>query len=266
MKTQRHKRKESFSVILVSNTGQRNRQFQVSQAVFCIFLVLLLLFCVVAGWMSYWFMAGYRKQTELRTRLSSQEQLVRELETENKTLNAEKLALAAEKETLNNEKQLLESELETLQADFAAKTKEAESAVAEIAAIQSADADSKFPPPRRYPYSGTSALISQYSQEQQYISLGTRITGNVIAAGDGVIISIGSDDTYPIIIEVEHIGNYKTRYMCRGQAALQQLEVGDQVQTNDILFTITEDNTQFDYQIFYKNELIDPLTVIDAKG
>ena len=42
MKRQGHKHKESFSILLLSNTGRGNRQFHISQSVFYVMVSLLL--------------------------------------------------------------------------------------------------------------------------------------------------------------------------------------------------------------------------------
>ena len=107
--------------------------------------------------------------------------------------------------------------------------------------------------------------MSSYSEEQPYLSISARSEGNVIAAGDGTVTSITSDDTYPQIIEISHASGHTTRYMCRQEAQLDAQE-GAQVLAGDTLLTITTDETQLDYQVIFDGEPIDPLTVIEAKG
>ena len=120
--------------------------------------------------------------------------------------------------------------------------------------------------PNGYPYMGTGGiLISPYSDAQPYMSINTHTDGEIVAGGDGTITSVSSDDTYPLIVEIQHADGYITRYLSN-EAAQTQLEENTQVKMGDTLFTITVDNTQFDYQIIYKNKPIDPLVVIEAKG
>lgn len=76
---------------------------------------------------------------------------------------------------------------------------------------------------------------------------------------------MGSDDTYPLIMEIEHGNGYRTRYMCLQNAEIKA-EEGSVVHTGDILITVTENDTQLDYQVIFKEQAIDPLTVIDAEG
>lgn len=240
MKRQRHKHKESFSLLLISNTGKTSRQFHVSPIIFRLFAVLMLLICVSLGWLSYEFSSSQKKEADLQEQLVSQAQLIQQLETE--------------KENLNNEKLVLTSENETLLQTVKENTEETNTEEADAPAL-----------PDRYPCTGSGILLSSYSQEQPYISIDTQAEGKIIAAGDGTILSVTSDNTYPIIIEIEHENGYKTRYMCRKNAELRA-EEGAQVFTGDILVNINTNNTQLDYQIIYENEPIDPLTIIEADG
>lgn len=240
MKRQRHKHKESFSLLLISNTGKTSRQFHVSPILFRLFAVLMLLICVSLGWLGYEFSASQKKETDLQEQIVSQAQLIQQLETE--------------KENLSNEKLVLTSENETLLQAVKENTEETTSEEADAPAL-----------PDRYPCTGSGILISSYSQEQPYISIDTQAEGKIIAAGDGTILSVTSDNTYPIIIEIEHENGYRTRYMCKKNAELRA-EEGSQVFTGDILVNINTNNTQLDYQIIYENEPIDPLTIIEAEG
>lgn len=249
MKRKGHKHKESFSLLLLSNSGRKNRQWHVSKAVFCLLSTLLLLICIavgVMGYMLYQVFSTDAKQEDLRAQLEEQKQLAEQLKAEN--------------EELSNAKQRLETELETYSQSADAGEEEAEEKTGE-----ETEADSESGIPRRYPSSGTSTLVSSYTEEQPYLSINTHEEGNIVATGDGTVTAVTSDDDYPVIVEVEHAKNYKTRYMCR-QAADVQATRGAQVEAGDILFTITTEDTQLDYQILFEDEPIDPLTVIEAQG
>lgn len=241
MKRQRHKHKESFSLLIISNTGKTSRHFHVSPVIFRLFTVLMLLMCIVLVWLGYQFSVSQRNETALNEQIVSQAQLIQQLETE--------------KENLNNEKFVLTSENETLLQAVKENTEE------------TADEETEETPslPNRYPCTGSGILVSSFSQEQPYISIDTQAEGKIIAAGDGTILSVTSDDTYPLIIEIEHVNGYRTRYMCRQNAELRA-EEGAEVLTGDILVNINTNNTQLDYQIIHENEPIDPLTIIEAEG
>lgn len=241
MARQRHKRKESFSVLIVPNTEGKSKQFHISRGSVRMIIGMLILVLLLAAGAIAWGLGDFGQQEALRRET---EQRIGELETERDNLAKEKEALVAEIETLQSE-----TETET--------APEEEETEAEPASDTSV--------PRRYPYTGISTVLSNYSAEQPYLSLNTDSDGNVVATGDGMVTVVDSDDTYAHIIEVEHNNGYKTRYMCRQEVQVQ-LQVGSQVQAGDILMTVLTDDTQLDYQVDFEGESIDPLTVFEAKG
>lgn len=244
MRPQRHTRKEFISILFVSNTGGKNREYHVSRPVFNLLryvpLLILTAFLILAG-MVY---LDQKELSTLRTQLDPYKKQIEQLETEQKKLSAENTRLADENKQLK-------------QKEEAAAAAETESQPEENP-YQNA--------PDGYPYTGTGGiLISAFSEQQPYMSINTHTEGEIVAAGDGTVLSVSSDDTYPLIVEVQHTDGYITRYASR-EAAQTQLEENTQVKTGDTLFVITVDNTQFDYQIIFEDEAIDPLMVIEAKG
>ena len=242
MKYQRHKRKETFSILLISNTDRHSRQFQISLFFIRLVLFLLLFLCVAAGWLVYWVSTTYKEQSSLRTQLNSQKELTQQLQTENKTLRQ------------TNE------QLKTAQAQKETNTKEN---IAKEAPTAEPEKDNSFS--SRYPTQGSSVLQSEYSAEHPCLTINTYTGCNIITAADGTVTAVSSDDTYKYIIEVQHADGYTTRYLCYQDAELKAAE-GTQVRVGDILLSINNDNTQIDYQIIYNGDPIDPLTLIDAKG
>ena len=244
MKRKGHKHKESFSILLISNTGRRNREVHISRNALR-FMIVLLLCIVVAlggtGWLFYYFTPNNDGQGNLQIQLNEQVQLVAQLEAENQVLSETNQTLEKENEEL---RQSAESE--------------------EQVSVEEVKDEEDLSIPRLYP-SSSSAVISFYTEEQPYLSINTHKEGNIIATGSGTVVEVTSDDTYTVIIEIEHKKGYKTRYMCRQEIELTA-SIGAQVEAGDTLFTVTEDDTQLDYQIIFGGEPIDPLTVIEAKG
>lgn len=253
MKRQRHKHKDSFSILLISHMGKSSRQLHVSTFIFRLLLFALFLFCCALAWLILQIPFSARQEQALRVRLSEQEKRIQQLE--------------AEKEALTQEKQTLEREKEFLQLAGKAGKEEEVSGFAQSPTDDMSTQDGTQDPafPGRSPSSQMGMLVSFYSQEQPYLSINTHREDNLIAAGDGVITAVRSDETWPLIIEVEHGNGYQTRYMCRQMAELQ-VEEDAQVKAGEILALITSDDTQLDYQVIFEGEPIDPLNVIDAKG
>ena len=255
MKRKGHNHKESFSILFISHAGQKNKQFNISQTasrvILFLLIFLLLIICGGAGllgWMLYHGEMLGNGQNDLRAQLETQTQLVQQLE--------------AEKESLNNEMQALVQENEELR-QTAEAAGEGAGEGEEIKEETEAASDAGIP--TRYPSSSTSSLVSNYSEDEPYLSISTHAEGNIVATGSGTVITVSSDDTYPVIVEVEHEKGYKTRYLCRQDADVKAVE-GARVEAGDTLFTIITDETQLDYQILFEEEAIDPLTVIEAKG
>lgn len=256
MKNQRHKRRESYSILLISNTGRTSRQFQLSTLAIRLLLIILLLTCTVAGLLTYTYSTAHKIQTKLRTQLAEQEQLV-------STLTAENTALKEEQQTLTEENEALKRESEQY-AEEARKAAEA-AAAATAAAEEEAEPEADPTYPSRYPSSGASVLSSSYSEEQPYLTITTYAESTIVAAGDGTVVTVASDDIYHHIIEIEHESGYRTRYLCRQEASVE-VEEGALVQAGDLLLTIIADDTKMDYQVLNADGPIDPLSVIDAKG
>lgn len=247
MSNQRHKRRESFSILLISNTDRSSRQFNVSLPAIRFLLVILLLLCTITGLLVYKVATNEKKFSDLRAQLQTQEELVAQLTAEKETLTSEKLALTEEVAQFQQE------------AASAEKTEENQEEEEE----EEPAPDPSYP--SRYPSIGSGVLLSSYSEEQPYIAITTYTGGTIVAAGDGTVVAVASDDIYHHIIEVEHGNGYKTRYLCHQEASLET-EEGAQVQAGDTLLTITADETVLDYQVLSEGAPIDPLSVIDARG
>lgn len=244
MEQKRHKRKEIFSVLMVSNTGKSIMKYRVSKLFIRLIAVFLFLLCAIAAGLSCWAVYVLGNQEALHKQIASGEQQALQLKEENERLGSEMTRLTAELETLRN------NEAQTTEGGEAAGETEQEG-------------DSSYP--NRFPSSGVALVISSYSPDQPYMSFGMQVEDSIIATEDGAVTAISSDDTYSYIIEIEHENGYETRYMCNQEAQLNVQE-GDQVLSGEALITVTLENTQLDYQVLLEGEPIDPINIIDAKG
>lgn len=257
MKNRRHKRKEFYSVLFVSNIDRRNRHFRIARSTLHLLFVLVLVIFAAVGWLGYQATVQIQYESglegELREQQLAEEQLVSEWEDE--------------KSNWTQEKQALEEELASVRQDLDAREQElqaiaqAEQEAAEAAEREAAEAIV----PTLYPSSGVGVLTATFSEEHPYISFTVEVGTDIIAAGGGTVTSVRSDDTYRHIIEIDHESGYTTYYLYRQDADLRVAE-GDQVQKGDALLSITSENTELDYEVLYGDELIDPLSIIAAKG
>lgn len=248
MKRQKHIHRDSFSILVISHIGREGRQFHISPSSVRFLFWALFVICAAVLWLIIQLPVSYRQNQDLKDQLATRDEAIRALEEEKQALSEEKQALARENEFL-----LLAGKSDTLaEASAPAGDEEEES-----------DSDPAIP--HLSPSSEMGMLMAAYTEDAPYISINTHTENNLIAAGDGTVSAITNDETYPLIIELEHGNGYKTRYMCRQMAELR-LEENTRVKAGDILAVITFDNTQLDYQVVFEDEPIDPLNVIDAKG
>lgn len=259
MKSRKHRRKESFSVLLISNTGHNSRHFHVTGSFLRLFTVFVLIVCTAFGWLMYEHWSAREitvsyvnasegdDHTELHDQIADQEKLIQQLEEEKDALDRR-----------NNE---LTTENKALLA--AAKTTKSTNAADTVEERSGPEDDPFFP--SLYPYSETGEVSVKYSDSHPYVSIDTQVEGDIVAAGSGTVSMIGSDDTYPLIIEVEHGNGYKTRYMFP-QHADPLCDEGNQVQAGTALVPVNTQNLQLDYQVIYDEKPIDPLIVFEAKG
>ncbi len=98
MKQQKHKRKETFSLLLVSNTGNDTKHSVLSLRTLRLIIVLMLLICATFAWTIFRSGTHFKSESELRQRLTTSEQQVKQLESEKETLSAQAAALAEENE------------------------------------------------------------------------------------------------------------------------------------------------------------------------
>lgn len=259
MRSRKHRHKESFSVLLISNTGQDNRHFHVSGLFMRLLTVFVLCMCAAFGWLMYEYLSDNEivgsyvnasedtTHAELLDQIAEQEKKIQRLEEEKDALDRRNNELTSEN------KALLAAAKDTNDSGTAKADTEDGTAAQELAFLS------------RYPYSETGEVIEKYSDEHPYISIDTGAEGSIVAAADGTIVTVGSDDTYPLIIEVEHENGYRTRYMML-QEAEPLLPEGSHVQSGDALIAVGAGNTQLDYQVVFQEKPIDPLIVFEAKG
>ena len=103
MKNQRHKRKEIYSVLMVSNTDGKSRQFQVSAFTLRLCAGLIVGLCLVIGWLIYQASVADGVRQVLRQEVAALKEQLQTLETEREDLTKDKLTLAAENEALRRQ-------------------------------------------------------------------------------------------------------------------------------------------------------------------
>ena len=243
MRNERHKRKETVSLILVSNIDNASKSCTFSVGAFRTLVglaVLLILVILVAGIYSGGVRlkaAGFEKQALEANRR------VLELEAETLALEEERTALQLELETLEMEKEIEEKEAEE-ERNLAATAKNLAAGI-----------------PRIYPSDGVGVLKKTFSEDHPYLSIAIPGGDNVVATGDGVILAVDYHDDYVHSIEIEHENGYVSRYFCDRNVTIN-VEAGEKVKAGEPLFAVTADQTQLHYQVLLEGEALNPFSVM----
>lgn len=233
---ERHKRKEIFSFILVSNMDNRSRQFSISAFTLRLIVGALILLAIGVGVIIYLFFARGYREGQLKSQIREEERKVI-------TLEQEIVKLTEESESLTARNQNLEQQIKELEQ------KEEEEKTPKTAY------------PKYYPLENPGELLGTFSQEEPYLAINVQKGNHVIATGDGVIRLLDYHDGYVHSIEIEHIDGYISRYLCNKNAEILVAE-GDTVKQRDYLFTVASDNTELHYQIIFNDELINPFQMM----
>lgn len=237
---ERHKRREIYSFILVSNMDNRSRQLSISAVKLKVLLTILLFLVLTIGVFLYLFFSRSSKEYILENKLQAQEQQLIKLEEEITRLTEYADTLSKEKEELQESKEI------TLPQENIEEVSSGENI------------------PKLYPLDGEGNTISTFTVEQPYLIIDILKGNNVIATGDGVVTLIDYDDNYTHSIEIDHGEGYISRYLCKQKVEIK-VEEGSQVKARDSVFAVVANNTQLYYQVMLNNEPLNPFQVMKGE-
>lgn len=237
---ERHKRKEIFSFILVSNMDNRSRQFSISALRLRVLLGILFLLLVGIGVVFYlFFERGYDKYQA--------EKKIKEKEAEIVKLKEEMELMVSAEESLRGEIDRLNHRIEELEQPQETPEEEKKNIV-----------------PKLYPLEQAGDLKGTFTEEEPYLTINVQKGNKVIATGDGIVTLVDYDEAYVHSIEIEHADGYISRYLCNKDAKVEVSE-GEEVKARDPLYEITSSGTSLHYQIMVNNEPINPFQVMKGE-
>lgn len=226
-------RKYHYTLMLFTDTKEGNvRQLRIDPAVVETLAVILIALAVVC----------HRRGEALallRETSAAQTQQIQTLEKENEELNARQEELAQKVVVLSD--------------TINRKVEEEEEKAAE---------EAKARMPVGFPMT-SSASVEQVDSEEPMVKLTAASSGNIMAAGAGVVSSITSDSVYLHCVRLDHGNGYISIYRNNGEVLVRE---GDEVVRSSILFVIGEDNTELGYQIIYNGKYVDPMELINIDG
>ena len=257
MEPKKPRRKPRYTLMILSDTMEEggvkqvylgSRRVRVLAVVLGVLLIADICYCVYNPIL----MSGVRSVN--RSQAAQIEQLTEEkatLETENKEL-ADKVAVLSE--TINQkvkleEEQEAENERMSIPDGFpltgAASIQETDAQTAE--ADETAETEAE-----------------QAEEKAEPIMLLKGTAGNmVVASGNGVVITVGTDTEYGNRIVIDHGNGYQSIYRNQGEA---RVKPGDEVIRGAALFIIADENTDLGYQIIKDENYINPEEIVVING
>ncbi len=113
------------------------------------------------------------------------------------------------------------------------------------------------------------AILSAKKKEQEtgpvepYVFFTMSDISDVVASGDGQVISVTDDTVFGKCVRIDHGNGYVSIYKNGGDP---KVSVGDSVVRGAIIFVGGESNNYLEFQLMKDGELIDPMDVMDIEG
>ncbi len=110
---------------------------------------------------------------------------------------------------------------------------------------------------------GEEIIITQENITALPVVFGASAGSKVVASGAGKVLTIESDETYGNAVVIDHENGYMTIYTYMEEP---KVNVGDEILKGQLIFDITEDNAEVEFQVFLNDEPIDPMDIIMISG
>lgn len=248
MASKRHKRKNGYTVMLVSDSTEKNlKKFHINAGVLS--AVAFVLFLAAVCYAEYTAILSHGA-TERSGMYVAQ---IVKLQDENGQLKSENEAMAKEIAKLNQN--LAQKEALVQQKEVTLQTVEQEKNM-----------------PKGFPASGTAQIKEtggegntgmQPIAEQKEVIFIAAVSMNITATGSGTVLDVTLAEGEPSVIRIDHGDGYVSIYR---NAGAPKVETGNLVQQGAALFEVGEDNVEIGYSISKDGEYLDPMEIIEIKG
>jgi len=248
MASKRHKRKVGYTIMIVSDSVEKNqKKFHINTGLLSIVAFVLLLAVICYAEYTTILMHGATERSEV---YAGQ---IAELQKDNKQLLKEKEEL--EKQVANLNQTLAQKETQVLKQEET---------------IQAAAEEENMP--RGFPVSGAAQIKEaggedvaglQAKEEWKEAVFVAAPQTNVIATGAGTVVGVVPAGEEPAGISIDHGNGYVSNYRNMGTP---QVTVGSTVEKGDVLFGIEENNVEIGYSISKDDAFLEPMEIIEIKG
>ena len=248
MASKRHKRKNGYTVMIVSDSTEKNlKKFHINMGAVSTVLFAILLAAVCYAEFTAILSHGATERSE--------------------TYAGQIVALQDENEQLRAENENLQKEVANLTQNLAQK----EALVQQKEeTLQAAEQEKNMP--KGFPASGAAQLKEAGAEndtgmqpiaERKEVIFIAAVSTNVTAAGAGTVLEVTPTAGEPVMISIDHGNGYVSAYRNMGAA---KVAPGDHVEQGAVLFEVGENNTEIGYSISKDGTYLDPMEIIEIKG
>ncbi len=248
MGSKRHKRKVGYTIMIVSDSVEKNqKKFHINTGILSIVAFVLLVVVICYAEYTTILMHGATERSEV---YAGQ---IAGLQKENEQLILEKEAL--EKQVANLNQTLSQKEVQVQMQEES---------------MQAAEEEENMP--RGFPVSGAAQIKEagdgedtglQAKTEWKEVVFTAAAGTNVICSGSGTVAGVVPAGEEPAGISIDHGNGYVSNYRNMG---VPKVEVGGTVEQGTVLFEIEENNMDIGYSITKDEEFLDPMDIIEIKG
>lgn len=248
MASKRHKRKNGYTIMIVSDSVEKNqKKIHINTGILSIVAFVLLVVAVCYAEYTTILMHGATERSEAYV--------------------GKIAALQKENEQLLSEKETLEKQVANLNQTLNQKDAQVQM---QAETIEEAEAAENMP--KGFPVSGAAQIKEagaendtglQPNTEQKEIIFIAAVETSVTATGAGTVLEVKEAGEEPASVSIDHGNGYVSLYRNMGEI---KIAAGDTVEKGTTLFEISENNTEIGYSVSKDGNYLDPMEIIEIKG
>lgn len=248
MASRRHKRKTGYTIMIVSDSVEKNqKKFHINTGILSIVAFILLVLVICYAEYTTILMRGATRRSETYV------EQIAGLQAENEQLKTEKESLEKQvanlNQTLTQKEAQVQMQEETIQA--AAETENMPTGFPLSGAAQIKEAE------------GENDAGMQPAAEQKEIIFTAAAGLQAISTGAGTVANVAVTEGEPAVVSIDHGNGYVSIYRNAGVPAV---EAGAAVEKGTALFVIDDNNTEIGYSVSKDGNYLDPMDIIEIKG
>lgn len=248
MASKRHRRKVGYTIMIVSDSVEKNqKKFHINTGLLSIVAFVLLVIVICYAEYNIILTHGATERSEI---YAGQ---IAELQKENEALLGEKEELEKQianlNQTLSQREVQVQKQEETLQA--AAEEENMPKGFPVDGAAQIKEAD------------GEDTDGMQAKEDWKEVIFTAAPGMNVIATGAGTVLGVVTEGDEPAGISIDHGNGYVSNYR---NAGTPQVDAGSTVEQGTVLFEIEDNNVEIGYSISKNDSFLEPMDIMEIKG